>query len=554
MLDNTTSLLRSTTDSFRLVQSLACGKGDAEDLLSLSRTIALSQDIASFIKQHSPDPETPLLKLTGRFHWDGPAQLAGRILHAIDEESLMERRRKQEDDAAEAAGIARDALSTAEGEDLVGLSKRLSSKKYAKVASEADEDARSSDDIWVMRRDASGTLMELHTKLEDLHMEKSSLAAELRTQLNAPSLTLRISPGLGHFLHVKGRDTKVDLSTTDARVISITKSTKSIHLPAWTELGARIEDAKWRIRGEELQILKRLREGVCEEIVSLRRNAGVIDDLDVACSGAILAKERNLVRPILDNSTSMTVIAGRHMTVEASLEASGRSFTPNDCFLGLPSSTSPETNESIHILTGPNMAGKSTYLRTLAHLPILAQTGHFVPATHANLGLVDAVFSRIGASDDLAHDQSTFMVEMVEAAAILRRAGPKSLVVMDEVGRGTTPEDGLAVGYAVLERLKSKGCGRVLFATHFHALAEEGICGAWEEVACWCTRVVEEGGEGEGIGDGGRRSFRFDHKVRRGVNRDSHALRVARLAGMPEESVMVAARVLRDIKSTRIGY
>ena len=213
------------------------------------------------------------------------------------------------------------------------------------------------------------------------------------------------------------------------------------------------------------------------------------------------------------------------------LEEQGRSFVSNNLVL--------DHKERIWLVTGPNMGGKSTFLRQNALLTILAQTGSYVPATHAEIGLVDQLFSRIGAADDLFRDQSTFMVEMLETAAILKHATPRSFVIMDEVGRGTTPEDGTAVGYASLHHLYHVNRCRTLFATHFHSLAD--MTRDWKQLACYCTDVLE--------GDDG--SFAFVHRLKKGINRQSHALKVAKLAGLPPAALKVAEDVLQHISSER---
>ena len=181
------------------------------------------------------------------------------------------------------------------------------------------------------------------------------------------------------------------------------------------------------------------------------------------------------------------------------------------------------------------MGGKSTFLRQNALITILAQVGSYVPAQHAEIGIVDKIFSRIGAADDLFRDQSTFMVEMLETAAILKQATSRSFVIMDEVGRGTTPEDGTAIGYACLHHLYHVNKCRTLFATHFHALAD--MTQEFEELGRYCTDVLED--------DSG--SFSFMHRIRQGVNRQSHALKVARLAGLPESAINVAEGVLEKL-------
>lgn len=185
------------------------------------------------------------------------------------------------------------------------------------------------------------------------------------------------------------------------------------------------------------------------------------------------------------------------------------------------------------------MAGKSTYLRQNALMTILAQTGCFVPADYAEIGLVDKIFSRVGSADNLYNHQSTFMVEMLEVADILNQATPRSFIIMDEVGRGTTPEDGVAVGYACLHHLHYTTPCRTLFATHFHSLV--GMTKTFDHLGCYCTDVAEEE-------DG---SWVYVHKLRKGVNRESHALKVAKLAGLPDSAIAVAKGVLECFELER---
>lgn len=268
---------------------------------------------------------------------------------------------------------------------------------------------------------------------------------------------------------------------------------------------------KYQIRAEEQRVLHELREQVVLNLVKLRRNAAVLDELDIGYALANLAEEQGWTRPVLNASRNHKIIGGRHPTVKIGLEEEGRAFVGNDCFVG--------EEERVWLITGPNMGGKSTFLRQNALLSILAQTGSFVPADHAELGIVDRMFTRVGSADDLFRDQSTFMVEMLETAVILNQATSRSFVIMDEIGRGTTPEDGIAVAFACLHHLYHHNQCRTLFATHFHALAE--LAKDFDKLACYCTDVAE--------GTGG--SFSYVHRLRRGVNRASHALKVARLAG-----------------------
>jgi DNA mismatch repair ATPase MutS len=361
-----------------------------------------------------------------------------------------------------------------------------------------------------MKRTASSALRRLHQSLDSMAESRTELESKLRQELDASSLTLKWTPNLAHIAHVKGKDVS-RVTSAYPKSLSSSKSTRSFQVPEWTQLGAQMDETRFRIRNEEQRVLADLREGVVRNLVRLRRNAAVLDELDVACAFALLAVEKNFIRPIITAGTSHNIVGGRHPVVENSSVDQGRDFTPNDCIL--------DDKERIWLITGPNMAGKSTYLRQNALISVLAQTGSFVPAEYAEIGLVDKVFSRVGSADNLFLDQSTFMVEMLETAQILKEATPRSFVIMDEVGRGTTPEDGIAVGYACLHHLYHVNQCRTLFATHFHALTE--MTKDFDKLACYCNDVREEA-------DG---KFSYVHRLKRGVNRESHALKVARVAG-----------------------
>ncbi|KAB8266305.1 muts domain V-domain-containing protein [Aspergillus pseudonomiae] len=525
-------LLKRSYDAQRLVQKFTLGRGDPDDLICLSRAIEASKEIkrvlsaTGFDVSSSAPANNSLAAMTNRLHLHGPTILADKILAAIDEEGLLQKQRIEDDTAAEAAMLAQEVTMN-EGlpTDLDALPKKVRSKSSTRAGTPADEPA--DVDTWIMRRDASPALRKLHRSLAKLQDEKVNLTQRLRDSVGSSTLTLKWTPGLGHICHVKG--TKVSQQALEilgvTRNVSTTKSTRSFYLPAWTELGSRTDQAKLQIRQEEQLIFERLRREVILNLVKIRRNAAVMDELDVACSFATLAQEQRLVRPILTKGTSHKIVGGRHPTVKLGLEEQGRRFVSNDCFLG--------DQERIWLITGPNMAGKSTFLRQNALITILAQVGSFVPAEYAEIGIVDQIFSRIGAADDLFRDQSTFMVEMLETAAILKQATSRSFVIMDEVGRGTTPEDGTAVSFACLHHLHYRNRCRTLFATHFHELAD--MTHDFNALGRYCTDVKETASG----------SFSFVHRLRQGVNRESHALKVAQLAGLPKE-VLEMARSVRD--------
>lgn len=300
-------------------------------------------------------------------------------------------------------------------------------------------------------------------------------------------------------------------------------------MTSWTSLGQSIDQTRLAIRQSEQQVFAQLRNLIIAALPPLRRNAKLLSTLDVTTSFAVLSLEKSLVRPVLSPSPVLNIIGGRHITVETSLLNSGRTFTSNSLILHAPGS-------KFWVITGPNMAGKSTFLRQNALIVILAQMGCFVPATHATVGIVDKLFSRVGSADNLFADQSTFMVEMMETATILREATQRSFVVMDEVGRGTTPRDGEAVAYASLEYLLDKTKCRGLFATHFHGVVDQLEKRGVEGVECWCTDVLEDETGG----------WVYVHRLKEGVNRESHALKVAALAGVPSEVLEAAKEVLRN--------
>jgi len=535
--EDVVALLGRTSDTLRLLQRFSIGKGDADDLLGLARTVDVVGELSGLLHDHiiahqntHPGASetgrelTYLWEILGRLDLEGPAKVARDIQYAIDEESFDRRQAAEVEAQSEAEEMTEEVVSAdIAGEDPPKLARRRSKARAAAADSGCGE-------IWIMRRNASPTLERAHVDLERLLTSKCELAQRLRKDLRTESLTLKWSAQLGHFCYIKGTDSKGAINALQgARTIGSTKSSRSFYLTDWTHLGVRIDDSKLRIRSEEERVFSKLRGQVIENLMKLRRNAAVLDELDVACSSAVVAKERNLVRPVLTDGNSHNIIGGRHPTVDVGLKDQGRLFTPNDCAVG--------DREKIYLITGPNMAGKSTYLRQNALITILAQTGCFVSAEYAELGLVDKIFSRVGSADNLYKDQSTFMVEMLETAEILKQATARSFVIMDEVGRGTTPEDGIAVGYACLHHLHHVNKSRALFATHFHALAD--MTRDFDGLACYCTDVAEER-------DG---SWAYVHKLRPGVNRESHALKVARLAGLPDSAIGVAEEVLASLQA-----
>ncbi|KAK0729163.1 muts domain V-domain-containing protein [Apiosordaria backusii] len=590
-------LLRRSHDSQRLVQKFALNRGDADDLLQLASTIKATEDIVALleasissqgkdVKDTSPEDaeeeeEDPLTALLSRISLKQPLKLAHSIRSAIDEENLVQQHQLEDSQAGELLSLAQEIVSsegTEEDGSLLPKSKlppppsttttTTTSKPKPKKSASIRDHYSEETELWIMQPRASRLLSTLHTQLLNLKSQKESLTLSLREEFQTPSLTLKWTPQLGHICHVKGRDASFSLPPSSSssssssspnptiRTLSTSRSTRSFHHPSWSSLGDSLSQTRLAIRAEESRVFSSLRQSVILNLVKLRRNASVLDELDILTSFASLAVTNSLVRPLLNNSTNSVIVGGRHPTVESGLQEQGRTFTKNDLFLSSSPSPplSPSTDEEnptphgrIWLITGPNMAGKSTFLRQNALITILAQIGCYVPADFAELGIVDAIFSRVGSADNLYASQSTFMVEMLETAAILRQATPRSFVIMDEVGRGTTPEDGTAVAFAGLYHLIKINKCRALFATHFHEIAdlvtdkklrvEDG--GKDGAVEMYCTDLEEDDNGG----------FVYVHKLRKGINRQSHALKVARLAGLPEKAIQVAKEVLERNES-----
>jgi DNA mismatch repair protein MutS len=310
------------------------------------------------------------------------------------------------------------------------------------------------------------------------------------------------------------------------------------------ELEAKIANAADRALALELEIFDRLAAQIANASIAIKEAAGALAALDVATALAALAVERDYVRPEVDRSLAFAISGGRHPVVEQALIAGGGPFVANDCDLSplAPPYPPPLAGEGrvgagrIWLITGPNMAGKSTFLRQNALIAVLAQMGSYVPARSAHIGVVDRLFSRVGAADDLARGHSTFMVEMVETAAILNQAGERALVILDEIGRGTATYDGLSIAWATIEHLHESNRCRALFATHFHemtALAAKltRLHNATMRVKEWQGDVV------------------FLHEVVAGAADRSYGIQVAKLAGLPPTVIERAKVVLAQIEA-----
>ncbi|HWM45761.1 MAG TPA: DNA mismatch repair protein MutS [Xanthobacteraceae bacterium] len=296
------------------------------------------------------------------------------------------------------------------------------------------------------------------------------------------------------------------------------------------ELESKIASAADRALGLELDIFERLTAGIAARADDIKAAAHALATIDVATGLATLAIERSYVRPDVDGSRDFEVVGGRHPVVEQALSAP---FIANDCTLSPPEGANAGR---IYLVTGPNMGGKSTYLRQNALVSVLAQMGSFVPAASAKIGIVDRLFSRVGAADDLARGRSTFMVEMVETAAILNQAGERSLVILDEIGRGTATFDGLSIAWAAIEHLHESNRCRALFATHFHELT--ALAARLNRLTNVTVRVKEWQGD-----------VVFLHEVVPGAADRSYGIQVAKLAGLPTSVIERAKLILAELEA-----
>ena len=303
------------------------------------------------------------------------------------------------------------------------------------------------------------------------------------------------------------------------------------------DLDARIARAGDQALSQELAIFERWRALACEVGEGILSAAEALARLDVASALAEWSDDVNGARPLIDQSLMFEVKAARHPVVEASVRRAGGAFTPNHCCLD----GDGKAGARLSIVTGPNMAGKSTFLRQNALLAILAQSGCYVPATALRLGVVDRLFSRVGAGDDLARGRSTFMAEMVETAAILTQATARSFVILDEIGRGTATYDGLAIAWACTEALHDANQCRALFATHYHELAvlEDRLA----HVSNLSLKAKEWNGD-----------LVFLHEAGPGCADRSYGVQVARLAGVPATVVARAREVLARLETEAVSH
>jgi DNA mismatch repair protein MutS len=403
-------------------------------------------------------------------------------------------------------------------EDLAPLGKLLE-------AALVDEPPLSAHEGGLMREGYSQALADLRREVREAKAWIAGLEGRERERTGIPTLRVRFNRVFGYGIEVSR--THAGLVPDDYVRRQTLVGAERYVTPELKEQEAKVLGAEERTNRLEFELFDELRLSVAREADRLLRTARSVATLDVLAGLAQVAHERGWVRPVVDGSGVLEIREGRHPVLE--LRTGGAPFVPNDLVLD-------GQEVDCLVITGPNMAGKSTYMRQCALIVLLAQIGSFVPARRARIGVMDRIFTRIGAQDNLLRGQSTFLVEMTETAAILRHATPRSLVLLDEIGRGTSTFDGLAIAWAVAEYLHERRPGaKVLFATHYHELTRLAaelprVRNVHVAVREWRDEIV------------------FLHTVAPGGTDRSYGIHVARLAGLPDEVVSRARALLREFE------
>ena len=404
-----------------------------------------------------------------------------------------------------------------------------------------------SESLPLMKRDGGFVREGYHAALDearklrdDSRLVVAAMQARYAEETGVKTLKIRHNNVLGYFVEVTAQHAD-RLMSAPLNATFIHRQTLAGQVRFTTselgEIEARIANAGERALGLELEIFERLAGMAIQNGDEIRNAAHAFAQLDVAAALATLAIDENYTRPEVDASLGFAIESGRHPVVEQALKRTGQPFIANACDL----SPGPgQTSGQVWLLTGPNMAGKSTFLRQNALIALMAQIGSFVPARRARIGMIDRLFSRVGAADDLARGRSTFMVEMVETAVILNQASERALVILDEIGRGTATFDGLSIAWATIEHLHESNRCRALFATHYHELT--ALSAKLPRLFNATVRVKEWHGE-----------VIFLHEVLPGAADRSYGIQVARLAGLPPSVIARAKSVLAKLEAQDRG-
>jgi len=482
--------LKSSADLARALSRLQLGRGGPRDLAAIGAALARCREIAA------------------RFDAESLARPPGCVAGAL--------RRIAIDDDSALAGLADDLAAALKDEPPLRVS-----------------------DGGFVAGDWSEPLDEARRLRDESRRVIASLQADYARSTGVRALKVKHNNVLGYFVEVSAKNAdplmKPPLSETFIHRQTMANAVRFSTVEL-SELESRIAGAAERALAIETEIFAVFRRRAAEAAAALRAAADGLAELDVFAALAEEAERAGATRPVVDESLAFEVEAGRHPVVEAALKAAGEPFTPNDCRLDGAGDSAPR----LTFVTGPNMAGKSTYLRQNALFVILAQAGAFVPARAARIGVVDRLFSRVGAADDLARGRSTFMTEMIETAAILNQAGPRSFVILDEIGRGTATYDGLAIAWACAEHLLEANRSRALFATHYHELT--ALADGDAPAANVSLKAREWRGE-----------LVFLHEVGPGAADRSYGVSVAKLAGLPAAATRRAEAVLSRLEAEGPG-
>ncbi|MFP4002178.1 MAG: DNA mismatch repair protein MutS [Alphaproteobacteria bacterium] len=478
--------LKQAPDMARALGRLSLGRGGPRDLAAIRDGLDASAELRDLLYRDggalSPLPEELAQGLNVLGGWQQP--LTDTLRAALKDDLPL---------------MARDGGFIAEG--------------YCEALDEARR----------LRDDSRRIIAGLQSKYQE--------SAEIRT------LKVRHNHVLGYFVEVSAANGKKLMEPPlDATFIHRQTLANAMRFTTseLADLDRRISQAGARAQALEMELFEELRGAVTDHAEQISGAAEALAAIDVHAGLAELAERESYTRPVVDDGTEFVVRGGRHAVVDQALKGRGENFVANDCALDAQPGPGSETAR-LWLVTGPNMAGKSTFLRQNALIAVLAQMGSFVPAREARLGIVDRLFSRVGAADDLARGRSTFMVEMVETAAILNQAGPRAFVILDEIGRGTATFDGLSIAWGTLEHLHEVNRCRGLFATHYHELT--ALARTLPNLAPVTMSVKEWKGE-----------VIFLHEVKPGAADRSYGIQVARLAGLPKAVVTRAHDVLEQLE------
>lgn len=473
------ALLKSCPDVERAVSRLTLGRGGPRDLANIKTTLAAIPKIKN-------------------------------LLSAAGAEALLEK-------LPEALKVVTDRL---------GYHDHLVSALDGALEEELPLLAR---DGGFVRKGYYPPLDEIKEIKDDSHKLIVELQNKYAESTGISNLKIKYNNVIGYFIEVQSKFAAEMLENKEfihrQSVLNAARFT-TVEL---ADLENKIRGAADKALAMEIEIFNNLVQDVTIASDDISRTAKALAELDVGAALSDLAVKKNYCRPVLDNSLVFDVADGRHPVVEEAIERDhAGAFVGNDCCLSDDSSL-------IWLLTGPNMAGKSTFLRQNAIIAVMAQMGSFVPCKSAHIGVIDKIFSRVGASDDLARGRSTFMVEMVETASILNQADERSFVILDEIGRGTATFDGLSIAWAVIEHLHEKNCCRALFATHYHELTS--LTSKLNRMSLHCMKIKEFNDE-----------VVFLHEVIPGAADRSYGIHVAKLAGLPSVVIRRAEQVLNALE------